>query len=47
MLENMSRYAQVNYFRCLECMHVWNLPKTGPGLSPPVAVKAKADDADR
>ncbi|HET9370296.1 MAG TPA: hypothetical protein VFO19_08610 [Vicinamibacterales bacterium] len=46
MLENMSRYAQVNYFRCLECMHVWNLPKAGPGLAPPVAVKAKAEDAD-
>jgi hypothetical protein len=33
-LADPSRYAVVNYYRCDDCHHVWNVRKDEPGGAP-------------
>jgi hypothetical protein len=33
-LEESSKYAYVNYYRCEACGHVWNVPKDNPDAPP-------------
>ena len=39
-LENVSADAQVWYYRCDSCGHVWNIPKSDPN-APPRAVTSR------
>ena len=33
-LEASSKDAEVNYYRCSECGHVWHVPKDSPTATP-------------
>jgi hypothetical protein len=46
-LKESSRAAQVNYYRCDECGHVWATLKTGPQLGPPVTISSATDQNER
>lgn len=35
-LPETSKDATVNYYRCDECAHVWNIPKNDPDAIPKV-----------
>jgi hypothetical protein len=33
-LEELSKYAYVDYYRCAFCAHVWDVPKNDPHAAP-------------
>ncbi len=45
LLETVSNDAQVNYYRCQVCGHVWTLPK-GEMDAVPTAITHRKDDED-
>jgi hypothetical protein len=39
-LENLSREAIVDYYRCSKCSYVWSVSKDGTGSMTAIAVKS-------
>jgi predicted Zn finger-like uncharacterized protein len=41
-IQETSLYVRVDYFRCLECSHVWYTPKNDPKAVPTVVMQGRA-----
>ena len=40
-IQGVSQFARVDYFRCVECAHVWHTPKNDPAAVPTVVMQGK------